>query len=227
LIGFALMTGGGFVMFFSEKFPLKKLLPPVLLASALFGLANVLQKAVYNHTNFVSGYVWFTIGTFVAAMVLLIPPPWRKQIFSQSAQDQPRNRFWYFLNRVLAGVGSFLILYAISRANPAIVNAISGVRYGVIFLGALLLTKLKPMWLKETFRGAELAGKTTATCLVIAGLVLVGLSGGNKRAGPAAMERPARPEQLRLVHGGVLGAALRRTHARRDLRAEHPSGLGV
>ncbi|HEX5432968.1 MAG TPA: DMT family transporter, partial [Candidatus Angelobacter sp.] len=37
LIGFALMTLGGFIMFFSEKLPLKKLLPPVLLASGLLG----------------------------------------------------------------------------------------------------------------------------------------------------------------------------------------------
>ena len=34
LIGFLLMTGGGFVMFFSEKLPWKKLLPSVISAAA-------------------------------------------------------------------------------------------------------------------------------------------------------------------------------------------------
>lgn len=50
LIGFALMTAGGFVMFLAENFPLKKLLAPMLLASGLLGLENVLLKVVYNHT---------------------------------------------------------------------------------------------------------------------------------------------------------------------------------
>ena len=180
LIGFALMTAGGFVMFFSEKLPLRALLPPVILASLLFGLVNVLEKVVYNQTNFVTGYVWFTIGTFVGALLLLVRSSWRQQIFAESGQDTPRNRFWYFVNRFLSGVGSFLIFYAISRANPALIDSISGVRYAIIFVGALLLTKLKPLWLKEDFRRWEMITKLTATCLVVAGLVIIGRSSENK-----------------------------------------------
>jgi drug/metabolite transporter (DMT)-like permease len=196
LIGFALMTAGGFVMFLSENFPLKKLLPPVLLASGLLGLENVLLKVVYNHTNFVTGYVWFTIGTFVAAMVLLIPPSWRKQIFQESEEAKPSSRFWYFVNRFVAGVGAFLVTYAISLTHPALVDAISGVRYAVIFLGAYLLTKLKPQWLKEEFGGWELVTKMAATFLVIAGLVLAGLA-GNKNGGAevTAIERAVSKDQ--------------------------------
>jgi uncharacterized membrane protein len=178
LVGFALMTGGGFVMFFSDKPAIKKLLAPVLLASGLMGLVNVLEKLVYNSTNFVSGYVWFTIGTFAGAVAMLIVPSWRTQIFRESGQDNPRNRFWYFVNRFVSGVGSFLIFYSISLTQPALVDAISGVRYVIIFLGALLLTKYKPDWLCENFSGWQLVTKTIATALVVAGLVLAGLSGG-------------------------------------------------
>ena len=183
LIGFALMTAGGFVMFFSEKLPLRALLPTVVLASLFFGLVNVLEKVVYDQTNFVSGYVWFTIGTFAGAMLLLVRSSWRKQIFSESGQDTPRNRFWYFVNRFVSGVGSFLIFYAISRANPALVDSISGVRYAIIFVGALLLTKLKPVWLKEDFSHGELITKLAATFLVVAGLVIVGKTGGRQGNG--------------------------------------------
>ena len=72
LFGFALMSGGGFFMFLSEKRPWKRLLPPVLLASGLFGLVNVMEKLAYNRANFVTAYVWFTIGTFAGALGLLI-----------------------------------------------------------------------------------------------------------------------------------------------------------
>ncbi len=191
LAGFALMTAGGFLMFFSEQVPLKKLLPPVLLASGLLGLVNVLEKVVYDQTNFVSGYVWFTIGTFAGALALLIPPSWRKQIVAESGQDRPSNRFWYFVNRFVSGVGSFLIFYAISLAQPAIVDAIAGVRYVVIFLCAFLLTRIKPNWLQENFGGRQLVTKAAATALVVAGLVLVGLHGDDKgNRGSTAASQP-------------------------------------
>lgn len=192
LLGFALMTSGGFVMFFSENLPYRKLLPPVLLASWLLGLVNVLEKLVYNRTNFVSGYVWFTLGTFAGAMALLIPRAWRQQILRESGQVDPRSRFWYFVNRFLSGVGSFLIFYAISLTHPAVVDSISGVRYAVIFLGAFLLTRLRPAWLQEDFRGWELLTKTVATALVIAGLVAVGLHGAGDSAGTTSRQRRPR-----------------------------------
>ena len=96
LLGFALMASGGFVMFLSEKLSMKKLLPPVLLAAGLLGLVNVLEKVVYDQTNFVSGYVWFTIGTFAGALALLVPGSWRKQIFAESGQDSPRKQVLVF-----------------------------------------------------------------------------------------------------------------------------------
>jgi drug/metabolite transporter (DMT)-like permease len=196
LVGFALMTAGGFAMFLSENFPLKKMLPPVVLAAALFGLVTVVTKIVYNHTNFVTGYVWFTIGTFAGSMGLLIPPSWRQQIFAESAQDSPRNRFWYFVNRFLSGLGAFLVVYAISLTHPAMVNAISGVRFAVIFVGAFLLTRMKPSWLKEDFSGGQLATKTLATALVIAGLAVTSMSGAKAASSsPAAMRLPAKRPQ--------------------------------
>ena len=189
LVGFTLLTLGGFVMFFSERLKMKKILPSVLASSVLFGLVNVLQKIAFNHTNFVTAYVFFTLGTFAGALALLIPPSWRRQIFRSSEKTEPRSRFWYFVNRFISGVGSFLIFYAISLENPAVVDSITGVRYVVIFLGALLLTQLKPKWLKEDFRGWVLIGKTVATLLVVAGLVLLGLKGDDDAIAMAGSER--------------------------------------
>src|SRR5690242_4162729 len=73
LLPFALLTAGGFLMFLSERLSLRRMLPPVLLSSFFFGLVNVLQKIVFDHTNFVTGYVWFTLGTAIGSGLLLIP----------------------------------------------------------------------------------------------------------------------------------------------------------
>lgn len=177
LPGFLLLTGGGFLMFFAEKRPLSKMVPRIALAAAGFGLMNVLQKIAFNHTNFVSGYVFFTLGTFFGSMALLVPPSWRKQVFEHSEEATPKSKLWYMVNRFLAGVGSFLVVFAVSRAHPSVVQAIAGVRYVTIFLGAFLITKFKPSWFTENFHGRALVMKATATCLVVAGLVLVAMHG--------------------------------------------------
>jgi drug/metabolite transporter (DMT)-like permease len=175
--GFALMVAGGFVMFLAERVPWRAILPPVVLSAGLFGLTNVLQKLVFDQTGFVTGYVFFTLGTFAGALLLLLRPSWRRQIFRKSKEAPPRSRFWYFVNRFLSGVGSFLIFVAISRASPAVVDAISGIRYAFIFAGAWLITRYRPRWLQEEFHGWTLVAKTAGTILVIAGLVIVGLEG--------------------------------------------------
>jgi drug/metabolite transporter (DMT)-like permease len=146
---------------------------------------NVLEKMVYDNTDFVSGYVFFTIGTFAGAMSLLLHREWRRQILTESERAEPRSRFWYFVNRFMAGVGSFLVYYAISLTNPALVDAITAVRYVIIFLGAYLLTRFKPAWLSEVFTGKVLAGKAVATLMVAAGLVLLAYA-GEGGGGPTA-----------------------------------------
>jgi drug/metabolite transporter (DMT)-like permease len=186
LTGFVLMVSGGFLMFVSEKLDLRKILPAVLIASGTFGLVNVMDKIVFNRTNFVSGYVFFTIGTFLGAMALLIPPSWRKQIFTESEKAEPRSRFWYFVNRFISGVGSFLIFYAVSLTSPAIVDAITGLRYAIIFIGAYALTKMRPDWLQEQFTGRAFIVKCAATLLIVAGLVWLGLNGRNNGESSAA-----------------------------------------
>ena len=183
LTGFILMVAGGFVMFGSEKVKLRRVLPNVLLAAGTFGLVNVLEKVVYDRTNFVSGYVFFTFGTFIGALGLLVRPSWRTQIFQTSEHAEPRSRFWYFVNRFMSGVGSFLLFYAISRTSPAVVDAITGWRYVLIFVGAYGITKLRPSWLTENFAGAALIGKALATAMVIAGLVLVGIESNGESGG--------------------------------------------
>lgn len=175
--GFAIMTFGGFVMFLAEKMPVKRMLPPVIAASVLFGLTDVLQKMAFNSTNFVSGYVFFTIGTFAGSMALLLRPRWRREIFQNSQDAPPRSKAGYMANRFVAGVGSFLVVFAISRTSPSMVEAISGVRYVIVFLGAWAVTHWRPSWFCEDFTRRALVVKIVGTSLVVAGLILAGLHG--------------------------------------------------
>lgn len=174
---FVIMTIGGFVMFMGEKMPIARMLPPVIAASVLFGLTDVLQKIAFNGTNFVSGYVFFTIGTFAGSMALLLRPQWRREIFQDSQDAPPRSKAGYMINRFIAGVGSFLVVFAISRISPSMVEAISGVRFVVVFLGAWAVSRWRPSWFCEDFSRRALLIKLLGTGLVVAGLILAGLHG--------------------------------------------------
>jgi drug/metabolite transporter (DMT)-like permease len=178
LLGFALMTIGGFIMFFAEQIPLRRMLPLVIPAAVIFGLTNVLQKIAFNHAQFVSGYVFFTIGTFAGSMALLLRPTWRRDIFKHSEEAPPRSKAGYMINRFLAGIGSFLVVFAISKASPSVVEAIAGVRYVIIFVCAYAITQWRPSWFRENFGRRALIVKAVGTGFVVAGLILVGLHGG-------------------------------------------------
>lgn len=182
ITGFAMMTTGGFVMFFAETMPMKRVLPAVISAAVLFGLTDVVQKIAFNSSNFVSGYVFFTLGTFAGAMMLLLRPTWRRQILRGSQEAPPKSKVGYAINRFIAGVGSFLAIFALSRTSPSMVEAISGVRYAVIFIGAYAVTRWRPVWFREDFTRRALLVKALGTGLVVAGLILAGLHGNT--AGP-------------------------------------------
>jgi uncharacterized membrane protein len=211
VIGYGLLVAGGFVMFGSERLNWRRVLPSAVLASVLFGLTNVLQKVVFNETGFISGFVFFTLGTFGGAMAMLLWPSWRQQIFEQSEEAPPRSKFWYFVNRFISGVGSFLIFLAISRGSPALVDAISGLRYVIIFITAYALTRWKPAWLREDFTKRALIGKSIATALIVAGLVLVGYTAADLQRSrlPSAAMAAIIPPRASVYPWGVGLGALR------------------
>ncbi len=175
--GFALLLTGGFILFFSERSKLKSLLPWTLLAAALTGSTNILEKYVFlNTANFATGYALMKSWTMLIGISMLAVPYLRRNIFSESKKTTRNRRVLYFINRAVAGTGSLLIFYAIKlESNPAIVEAINGVRYVIVFIAAFAVTLFLPGLLHETMKGWRVAAKVTATILIITGLTGLGL----------------------------------------------------
>lgn len=174
-IAFVLLVIGGFILFFSERFNLKKILPWVLGAAVSIALTNVFQKLAFNEGGFVSIFVTIKAATFLLAPAMLLLPSLRKRIFETSISAPKKNRIIYLLNRLASGVGSFLIFYAISlNSHPALIESLSGLRYVVIFIGVFILSKLYPALVKEKMRGWPLFTKLAATLIIF--IALIGLS---------------------------------------------------
>jgi len=174
-IAFGVLAAGGFLLFASEKISFRKILPLVVLAAIFAGISRVAEKSVFDASDFITGFVTIKIFTLLAALALLLSKRARAVIFTATKAAAPKHKILYLGNRFLAGLGSFSIFYAIKLNNPAIVEAIGGIRYVVIFLLALALTRFRPQWLSEKFRGWALAGKIIATFFILIGLLGLGL----------------------------------------------------
>jgi uncharacterized membrane protein len=175
--GFSLLITGGFILFFSDRSKIIKIIPWTLVASAFTGSTNILEKIVFQNTaNFATGYALMKSATLIIGMSMLAVPYLRKNIFIESKDTSRDKRILYFVNRAIAGTGSLLIFYAIKLENhPAIVESINGARYIIVFILAYAITKLRPDILKETIHGWRFFSKITATLLILIGLTGLGL----------------------------------------------------
>ncbi len=167
--GFILLVAGSILLLGAERKGFRFYVFGIALLSAfLFGVSNVLAKLVFEASPFVTGMVWQRVGGALLALGLLANRGLRERIGRSVRETEMVNRALYLGNRIYAALGSVLVSGAIFLAHPALVDASSGLKYAVIFLGAWLI-------LRETFRGRVLALKISATILIALGILWLGL----------------------------------------------------
>lgn len=144
-----------------------------LISALLFGLSYTLTKDVYNHQDFVSGFVWMRLAAFLGALFLLISPANRRAIWESSRESDVKVSGVFLFGQASGALSFILINYAISLASVSIVNALQGLQYVFLLLMVLILAKWSPHILNERLRGRILAQKIMAIILVAAGLYLL------------------------------------------------------
>jgi hypothetical protein len=170
-IAFIMLTLGGFLLFFSEKLGLKKLLPFVFAASLATGIMGTLQRLAFDRGDFLSVFITIKIFVFALALAGLLFRDLRKKIFERTAAAPKKNKVVYAANRAAAGLGSFFIYYAFSQTpQPALIEALSGLRYVAVFLAALVAAKFVSALAKEKLTGYPLVLKSFATVFIVAAL---------------------------------------------------------
>jgi len=169
MVGILLLIAGALFFFFAQAHALRMRLALLMIASAsLYGFSSVLQKIVFEHTNFVTGFFWAKMGEVLGVMFLLALPELRKRIFRTNIETTGANRMWYLANRIWASSGSVLLNIAIFLSHPALVQSTQSFRYVVIFIASWLI-------LREQSRGRELRLKICATIFIILGIGWLGL----------------------------------------------------
>lgn len=184
ILALVLLIAGGLLISFD--LPLRRgehISRYIFVAGILMGGSLLLLKEGYTGTNFQTGLVWSRLGMTLAGLTLLLVPRFREQIvaqfrgFSHRSSRATSTGALFLLNKVTAGVASFLIAYAVSFGAVSFVQALSGMQYVFILALMLPLSLRYPGIFGERLFFWDWFQKAVAVVIIGAGLWLATMSG--------------------------------------------------
>lgn len=185
-LGFSFLVLSGLALFFSDRKELSaSALSAIVASSVLLAAYHVISKWVFTESNFVTGFFWLKIGGVIFALLWLLAPRLRQDLWQSAEHTASRSRAIYFANRLYGAVGSLMVAWAIALSNPAIVDATQNFRYVIVMVLAWLI-------LHERFRGRALAGKIIAVFLIAIGLLWLAAGEYARNLPPPNADRPIR-----------------------------------
>ena len=149
ILSVMVLTLGGFLISFDLPINSLKLFRGFkysLLSGVLQALSLAILKGVFNGTDFLNGFIWNRIGFFLAGISLLGIPIFRKQIKASFAFGKKSKKtvastgLLFVLNKIMAGTGSFLIVFAISIGSVSAVNATGSIQFVFVLMIASFLS---------------------------------------------------------------------------------------
>ncbi len=183
LFGISLLIIGGF--FISFKFYKMKFFHnyrATLWAGFLAGFSLVFLKYIYEHHNFINGYICSRIGLAGMAFSFLLHPKFRraalgKIIIAKKYQKQRKEKFfhllWTIFAKSIAGIGTILTGYAVSLGSVTIVNALSSAQYLFTFILITLLAFHFKKFFQEEITFSNLLTKSIGALLIIGGIIFI------------------------------------------------------
>jgi drug/metabolite transporter (DMT)-like permease len=181
-IAFMLLIAGSFIIIFERLAKLVhnlKKLGLVLASSFLFGLYFTLAKFLFDAQPFITAFIFIKIGGALFALLFLLSPSVRRMIFKHKKSLPKKTGGIFVAKNVAGGRGALLLHLAISTARfgeIALINALQGVQFAIVFLIAVILTRKFPGIVKEEISGAALTVKVVGTGLIVAGVVMLAIA---------------------------------------------------
>lgn len=138
-----------------------------LLSGICMGLSVVLLKWVFVHGDFVNGVFWSRMGFVGAAMLSLLSPEARSQIFKFVDRSSHHSQRVFLANKALAAGGFLLLYYAISLGAVDVINALIGFQFMFVLILALALRTYLPQLEKRITLRALTNKLIGIVCIII------------------------------------------------------------
>lgn len=180
-IAFMLLIGGSFIIIFERLANLVhnlKKLGLVLASSFLFGLYFTLAKFLFDVQSFITAFIFIKIGGALFAVLFLFSPSVQRMLFKHKKSLPKKIGGMFIAKNAAGGIGALLLHVAISTARfgeIALINALQGIQFAIVFFAAVFLTKKYPKVIKEEINGAALLIKVVGTGLIAAGVVVLAI----------------------------------------------------
>src|SRR3989344_5894075 len=171
-----LLLGGIFLSFKKIERDGARLLKLAALAALFFAGSYFLEKIAYTQTGFLGGFVMARLGTFAAALSLLISPRLRGEIFSSARETKSHSIFLVGANKALASAAFLVARYAMFLGNVVLVQALEGVQYVFLIFILFALSWKFPNIFKEQTDFFTVARKISAILVIVAGIFILAFS---------------------------------------------------
>lgn len=144
------------------------------IAAFLFGVTYVFEKAVFNETPFINGFIWTRLGGFIGALPFLVIGVSRESIFEAPRLADRATIAAFLVNKAFGAFGFFLLSFAVSLApSVSLVNAAQSVQYALVFVLALIFTRFRPAFFAEETSPLVIFEKAAGIALIAGGLALL------------------------------------------------------
>ncbi len=171
LLALSLLVGGTLLMSYFHLS--SRVVLDILFAGLLTALSFVLLKLMFNHTDFINGLFWSRLGFVAGALIVLMFPKSRAEIWGVLHHSSHNSKFVFLANKALAAGVFIMIYYAIRIGNVVFVNAAQGIQYVfTLVLGAALVKAFPKLFEKHAEKFVSVR-KLIATACIIAGIAFL------------------------------------------------------
>lgn len=141
----------------------------ILFASSIYAVIAILQKLVYDQTDFFSGYVFFSIGLGIGALFLSLVFKDGRAFYRGFRKIFKKWIGILFLVELIGIAAELTNNYAISKGRVSLVKVIEGTQPMYVLLFAILLHPFFPKYFRDA------AKKDKLKKLIFMLIILVGL----------------------------------------------------
>lgn len=142
-----------------------------VVSATLFAFSYLILRQAYLKEDVITVLVWSRFVLIPLALIFLLVPALRQKVLPSPAQEISiikKGGKLFLFGQISAGISQLLIFFAISLANPALVNSLQGTQYVFLFIVSLFLSKKFPTVFTEKYSKNSLVVK-------IGGILFIGL----------------------------------------------------
>lgn len=147
----------------------------MVIASAFYGISFATIKLLFAQVSFIDGFMWSRLGMVLVGVLFLFFPEIRKAITTEKKRKRTTFQWVVLSNKLFSIIASTSLLYAISIANPAVINAMQGIQYVFLIAIVALFGKRYSRIIGEKLFGKSLLITAAAVGCILTGLVFLAI----------------------------------------------------